>query len=512
MDDSDSPMALGEEAPAPGASSPSAIPVPALPRFFPTPFKHYDYGIGEPPKTLHEMKLMNFEGAVCDKPDWAAKLGDEAIVGKWRAEAPSLSDNEFEFCMAELRWRAERWPGPSRPAAVEGVFAADGLLPAAQLAALKGAVSQLEATQRDADAIDWHPGSNQQVRDLVHPSLFCYRRGITPELPDASVGAPTAALRTRGEGPSSRDTVGQLTRSIGSGSPRIQAPPAPDPAAAYPMKSAAHPMKSADGLVWLPSEFRVGADGHVSIESYINQMDPKQCPSLYGAVGEAFERLVPLLEDVLTVSACSDERNWEAEREAARKRMQRESLKDQLERVQKMQEEKRAVAAAGEGPAAEQAAATVEQLTANVERLTEAVARLEEEQEQDGDDDDEVVHVNVVAPDLHTAGRVSVGGNRAVIKIDGMDDGDLPLWLTRQSAGAAPAPWLDPSIHLLYPSVYSLHERKERRMRKSYIHLFLLCIPDGKRWFVKTGSGQAQGKARRTRHVCLCVCIALSIY
>ena len=503
MDDSDSPMALGEEAPAPGASSPSAIPVPALPRFFPTPFKHYDYGIGEPPKTLHEMKLMNFEGAVCDKPDWAAKLGDEAIVGKWRAEAPSLSDNEFEFCMAELRWRAERWPGPSRPAAVEGVFAADGLLPAAQLAALKGAVSQLEATQRDADAIDWHPGSNQQVRDLVHPSLFCYRRGITPELPDASVGAPTAALRTRGEGPSSGDTVGQLTRSIGSGSPRIQAPPAPDPAAAHPMKSAAHPMKSADGLVWLPSEFRVGADGHVSIESYINQMDPKQCPSLYGAVGEAFERLVPLLEDVLTVSACSDERNWEAEREAARKRMQRETLKDQLERVQKMQEEKRAVAAAGEGPAAKQAAATVEQLTANVERLTEAVARLEEEQEQDGDDDDEVVHV--VAPDLHTAGRVSVGGNRAVIKIDGMDDGDLPLWLTRQSAGAAPAPWLDPSIHLLYPSVCSLHERKERRMRKSYIHLFLLfrMENDG-----LSRQAQDKPKERPDGHD---VCIALSI-
>ena len=54
---------------------------------FPSPFMHYDYGVGEPPKTLHEMKLMDFEGAVCDKPGWFSKLGDEAIVARWRAEA-----------------------------------------------------------------------------------------------------------------------------------------------------------------------------------------------------------------------------------------------------------------------------------------------------------------------------------------------------------------------------------------------------------------------------------------
>lgn len=28
---------------------------------------------------------------------------------------------------------------------------------------------------------DWHPGSNQQVLDLVHPSLFCFVKGVTRE-------------------------------------------------------------------------------------------------------------------------------------------------------------------------------------------------------------------------------------------------------------------------------------------------------------------------------------------
>jgi threonine/homoserine/homoserine lactone efflux protein len=28
---------------------------------------------------------------------------------------------------------------------------------------------------------DWHPGSNGLVLDLVHPSLFCFVAGVTPQ-------------------------------------------------------------------------------------------------------------------------------------------------------------------------------------------------------------------------------------------------------------------------------------------------------------------------------------------
>lgn len=352
-------MAAAPE-PAEGIS-PSSSGLPA----FPTPFKHYDYGDGEPPKTLHEMRLMAFEGAVCDKPGWFAKLGDEAIVARWRAEAPSLSDNEFDFCIRELRWRAERWAsGPSRPAAVEGVFAADDLLPAAQLSSLKAAVTRLEAIQ--GDAIDWHPGSDQQVRDLVHPSLFCYRRGITPEI------APTT------EAPAS---LALLTRSIGSGQPSMQSE-APEleqegQGGTRGRHRAQDPMKSEDGLVWLPAEFGVDEAGSVTVNSYINQLDPKQCPTLYAAVSDAFGRLVPLLEDVLTVAACSYSKNWEAEISAARDREQRFWKEQQLKRAgQEVPEQK----------------------------LEEPVL------------------------DMHTVGCVSARGYRAAIQVEGME---LPPYSTR---------------------------------------------------------------------------------
>src|SRR3972149_2149007 len=29
------------------------------------------------------------------------------------------------------------------------------------------------------EPIDWHPGSDQQVRDLIHPSMYCYVKGVS---------------------------------------------------------------------------------------------------------------------------------------------------------------------------------------------------------------------------------------------------------------------------------------------------------------------------------------------
>lgn len=40
---------------------------------------------------------------------------------------------------------------------------------------LKSVISEMMKNE----PVDWHPGSNQQVRDLVHPSLFCYVKGVS---------------------------------------------------------------------------------------------------------------------------------------------------------------------------------------------------------------------------------------------------------------------------------------------------------------------------------------------
>ena len=90
----------------------------------------------------------------------------------------------------QVKWEAEQ-PAP-RQAAVIGTFAADDVLPAPLIDELSAGFDRLASVGPK----DWHPGSNEQVLDLVHPSLFCYERGrsnvvapaeqrpVPPSLPD----------------------------------------------------------------------------------------------------------------------------------------------------------------------------------------------------------------------------------------------------------------------------------------------------------------------------------------
>ena len=73
-----------------------------------------------------------------------------------------------------------------QPSTIDGVWLADGLLPESLRMQLLREVSKLES-----EAKDWHPGSNGQVLDLVHPSLFCVVAGITRQ----TIGSRTSPLR-----------------------------------------------------------------------------------------------------------------------------------------------------------------------------------------------------------------------------------------------------------------------------------------------------------------------------
>jgi hypothetical protein len=375
---------------------------------FPTSLGSYQYGDGEPIKTLHELRLMMFEGAVCDKPGWCAKLEQPDVVARWRAELRStgrgrlaLSDDEFEFCMEELRWRARTWCGISKPGGVEGVFASDDLLPLEALLAqqLREAAARMERRQEARGEVDWHPGSDEQVRDLVHPSLYCYRCGGTREVVAPllrEVGAPW----------------GHLTRHIGSGSVRSQSQAAAEATRQGGLEAARRastrrpvepPMESKHGLVWLPSEFAISKEGRVTIQSYINNCDPKQFPDLYAAIGSVFERLVPLLEDVLTVSACSDRANWADALAAERERQQAAS--------KRAREVAARAKASADGP--EVSAATV------------AAAATAAREDGGG--------AELRLPDLNTVGRVSVGHKRACIKLpEGLE---VPRYLRQRGGG-----------------------------------------------------------------------------
>jgi hypothetical protein len=72
------------------------------------------------------------------------------------------------------------------PSSADGVYQADGLIPEELRKVLIKGVYAFENV--DKSKFDRLPGSNEQVLDLVHPSLFCYvidltiiQRGIWPE-------------------------------------------------------------------------------------------------------------------------------------------------------------------------------------------------------------------------------------------------------------------------------------------------------------------------------------------
>ncbi|KAJ2346820.1 hypothetical protein GGH92_003436 [Coemansia sp. RSA 2673] len=51
---------------------------------------------------------------------------------------------------------------------------------------------------------------------------------------------------------------------------------------------------------WLPSEFRIGDNGAVTIESYINNLHPVKHAALYPIIASVFSKFLPLLEQVVT--------------------------------------------------------------------------------------------------------------------------------------------------------------------------------------------------------------------
>lgn len=103
--------------------------------------------------------------------------------------------------------------------------------------------------------VDWHPGSNNQVRDLVHPSMYCYVAG----------------------------------KSVGIDGKPIESAPS-DESRRYQ---------------WLPSKFHVNFSDKkysVRVESYINNLNTEKNPNMVSLIERVFAAFVPNLERILNKS------------------------------------------------------------------------------------------------------------------------------------------------------------------------------------------------------------------
>ncbi|MGW2780328.1 DUF4246 domain-containing protein [Streptomyces populi] len=223
---------------------------------FPLPF-HASRSISlATPRTLRELQMMQCSAHIRAKPGWFDKMNDADIVARWTQEAVAqgLTEAQVRYVLAELAHYAALRDGRTgvEVSAVDGVWQSDTLVDDELGSRLREAVRVLEQVPEAEQ--DWHPGSDGQVLDLVHPSLFCLVR-------EAS-GAPERAWRN----PTDRYSKYEFSEKF----------------------------------QWLPTDVDVSDDGDVVFRSYVNNVHPETHRELASVLPDLFASMRPLLENVLT--------------------------------------------------------------------------------------------------------------------------------------------------------------------------------------------------------------------
>ena len=114
----------------------------------------------------------------------------------------------------------------------------EGVTFEAQENALLEELNQLIDQLKETSGKDYHPGTEEVVRDLVHPSLFPYVEGVSETTNLDDVTPQAGAMRRR-------DMWGR-------------------------------PYETSE-YQWLPSEVSVQDDGSCKFDTYINNLDLEQC-------------------------------------------------------------------------------------------------------------------------------------------------------------------------------------------------------------------------------------------
>ncbi|KAF8061696.1 hypothetical protein FPV67DRAFT_1509958 [Lyophyllum atratum] len=253
-----------------------------------------------PITTLREFTMLQLMNQLTDKPNWHQKVFDETITSKWKAEALSndnghdITEKMVDWCIAELQYKATIFEKTGAVSVYNGdVVKSDTAIPELLKEALKAAIAPLENVP--ARDMDWHPGSDGKVLDLVHPSLFPLIYGRTRVLPDCLVGLDDCVKRS-GEGvvipiPPEDETVVPDKPLYDWSDPHISAPP------------------FSRQFQWLPCDVDIsGGEGHVKIMSYINNLHPGKHKKLYGVIEEIISHTIPLWNMTLTPLEHADHR------------------------------------------------------------------------------------------------------------------------------------------------------------------------------------------------------------
>ncbi|KDQ16766.1 hypothetical protein BOTBODRAFT_106669 [Botryobasidium botryosum FD-172 SS1] len=160
--------------------------------FYPLPFAGDINGTHDPgdelqgeadlPRTVIELKMNSLSSALRDKPSWIQKSQNPSIIAKWREEIlmqqeglpeeNQLTHSMVDYVLAELAGYAKLFDKATgiEMGCCERVWKSDSLISTGLCDTLLKCVARLEDVPDGKK--DWHPNSNNQVLDLVHPSLY----------------------------------------------------------------------------------------------------------------------------------------------------------------------------------------------------------------------------------------------------------------------------------------------------------------------------------------------------
>ncbi|KAI0716776.1 hypothetical protein C8Q76DRAFT_839679 [Earliella scabrosa] len=262
--------------------------------------------------------MRQLSGRIRSKPTWWEKVFDDPVVAKWRTEIVEqdralveqlwggeerfnvpdpdhdegsqkqwprdpITDAQLDYMFDELRHDAkQRDPETEIVAtAIQKVHESPSLISSKLKEELIQGVSVLESVPDDEK--DWHPDSDDQVLDLVHPSLYCLHIG-------------ESYVRKR-----DATAAEHISVEIITGESYLEGRPDLDDFADWTTCQVISP-----DFQWLPTDFMVSSSGAVRCLGYINNLHPAKHASLYLSITSILERFVPLFERVLSDTLSAD--------------------------------------------------------------------------------------------------------------------------------------------------------------------------------------------------------------
>ncbi|OAJ41309.1 hypothetical protein BDEG_24930 [Batrachochytrium dendrobatidis JEL423] len=224
-------------------------------------------------RTLVEMRYIQYLQSILCKPMWWIDITNQHIVEQWRTDSldRNISPSTFNFALKQLGVFVKQLVcngsdglGTIVPGPVELTYILDNGIPDNVYTRLMTNVSDLEHGSNH--------NTGQMVHNLIDASMYSVVYGQTMIVP--------LSIRFKYTTMVPCDIL--LSTRLVSDTPIIRD----------------DPKFISRKFQWLPSEFRVEQDGSVTINSYINNLNPIWHRDMYKCIAKIFKCFVPMFESL----------------------------------------------------------------------------------------------------------------------------------------------------------------------------------------------------------------------